>query len=112
MAQGAANQKAPQAPSPASRSHPRNPQQLSLGPLSLPNGQMTKLKQFSNEFDVLFQGKTIHGLGEYRPTHAEEHSSRGTLGKDEFYLEVVAQKQGLIGWVARDFLIRLVGPIL
>ena len=44
-------------------------------------------------------GKTIHGLGRYRASQAEEPSSLGILDNSEFYrvLEAAGQKEGLIG---------------
>lgn len=57
---------------------------------------MTKLKQFSNKFDV--QGKTIHELGEYRASQTMEHPSQGMLGESEFYraLQEATGNQGMI----------------
>ena len=38
--------------------------------------------------DALYSGKAIRGLGGSTvPPHAEKHSSRGILGKIEFYRE-------------------------
>jgi len=44
-------------------------------------------------------GKTIHGLGKYSASQAEEPSSLGILDNSEFYrvLEAAGQKEGLIG---------------
>ena len=47
--------------------------------------QITKIIQFSNEFDVLYSRETLCGLGEYHTSQAVEHSSQGILGKSEFY---------------------------
>lgn len=112
MAKEAANQKAPRAPSPASRSRSRDLQQLSLHPISLPNGQMTKLKQFINKFDVLYSREASPWIGGVQTHTSSETPFPGTLGESEFYLAVLTRKQGTTGWVVRDFLIRLAGPIL
>lgn len=54
------------------------------------------------------QGRTIHGLGEYRAFQAVKHFSQGILGKLEFYrvLEEATWKQSRIGQEVRNFLIR------
>ena len=47
------------------------------------------MKQFSKELDVLCSRKAIHGLEVSTvPPHTEKHSSRGILGKMEFYREL------------------------
>lgn len=47
------------------------------------------MKQFSKELDVLYSAKAIHGLeGSTVPPNTEKHSSRGILGKMEFYREL------------------------
>lgn len=45
--------------------------------------QMTKIKQFSNEFDIVFHWNTIHRLGEHGASQAVEHSSRGMFGQEQ-----------------------------
>lgn len=59
------------------------------------------------------QKKTMHGLGEYSASPAEEHSSWGILGKNEFYrvLEEAMRIQGMIAQEVGDILIRRAGPI-
>lgn len=44
-------------------------------------------------------GKTVHGLGEYSASQAEEPSSLGIWDNSEFYrvLEAARKKEGLIG---------------
>ena len=47
------------------------------------------MKQFSKELDVLYSAKAIHGLeGSTVPPNTEKQSSRGILGKMEFYREL------------------------
>lgn len=74
---------------------------------------MTKLKQLSNEFDVLYSRKNNLRIGEggvYSALPTQEHSSQRILGKSKFYRTServrVTRKQGMIGCGDEDFLIQ------
>lgn len=60
---------------------------------------MIKLKQFSNEFDVLYSREDSPWMGECRAARAGEPSSWGIWGRSEFYrmLEEASSTQGMIG---------------
>lgn len=50
-------------------------------------------------FTSFIQGTTIHKLGMYSASQAVEHSSRGILGKSEFY-RVLGKVSRNSAWLA------------
>lgn len=60
---------------------------------------MTKIKQFTNEFDVLYSRENSPRIGEHRTQNVTEHSPRGILDGRELagILGEARRKQGSIG---------------
>lgn len=58
---------------------------------------MTTIIQFSNELDVLYSRKTIHGLWGWRKRYSASQAVaqffRGILGKSKFYRALVEAMQ-------------------
>ena len=73
-------------------------------------GQMTKLKQFSNELNALHSKENNPWIGEYSASQAAEHPSWANPGESEFCRVLVAmRKQGMTAWEVGEFLMRLAG---
>lgn len=60
---------------------------------------MTKIKQFTNEFDVLYSRENSPRIREHRTQNVTEHSPRGILDGRELarILGEARRKQGSIG---------------
>ena len=75
---------------------------------------MTKLKDFSDEFDVPYIRENNPWISRLQCSQAVELSSRGNLVKSEFYraFEAAVRKQGLIGSEVGDSLLNLSSPVV
>lgn len=75
--------------------------------------QTTKLKQFSNDFDVLDAREGDPWIEGVQCQQPMEDSSRRVCGEGKLYrvLEEAGQKQGLISQDVGDFLIKQAGPL-